>query len=131
LVKTADPTITTEIVGMRVVPLVGVGMFTRRVRFRIADPEVMAVVEHVAVILIRRVVVMVGALKIAERAECRILGVRMITVVPNGTVRSRSSRSIREYRETKGTERRLVARVTIGSDPGRGSFGRRHGGIAT
>jgi len=66
LVKAVDPTGAAEIVGMRVVSLVGVGMFTRRIRFRIADPEVMAVVKRVAVALVRRVVVTMGTVKTAK-----------------------------------------------------------------
>ncbi len=65
LVKTADPTGTTKIVGMRVVAVVGVGMITKRVRSRIADPEVMTIVKRVAVTAVRRVVVPVGTMNMA------------------------------------------------------------------
>jgi hypothetical protein len=68
LVKTVDPAGTTEIVGMRMMVVVVVGRIAKRVRLRIADPEVMAVVKRVAVSVIRRVVVTVGAVAMAESA---------------------------------------------------------------
>jgi hypothetical protein len=84
LVKTVDPTGTTEIVGMRVVAVVGIGLIAKGVGFRVADPEVMTVVKCVAVTAVRRVFVTVGTLKMAERAERVIRRMRMIAVVPDG-----------------------------------------------
>ncbi len=117
LVKAADPAGTTEIVGMRVVAVVGVALAVKGVRFRVSDPEVMAVVKRVAVTVVRRVVVTVGTVKPAERAERVIRGMRMVAVEPDGAVMAMRSRRTRVDRDPKGTGRRFVARVSVGSCP--------------
>lgn len=131
LVNTADPTGTTKIVGMRVVAVVGVGWTVNGVRLRVSDPEVMAVVKRVAVTVVWRVVVTVGIVKTAERAEHVIRGTRMISVVPDGAVMAKPSRCTRVDRDPKGTRRRFVARVSVGSGPRPRSVWRRRSGIAT
>ena len=86
MVKTADPTGSAEVVGMRVVAIVGVGMIAKGVRFRVADPEVMTVVKRVAVAAVRRVIVTVRTVKMAKLAERVIHGMRVVAVVPDGAV---------------------------------------------
>jgi hypothetical protein len=117
LVKAADPTGTTEIVGMRVVAVVGVVLVVEGVRFCISDPEVMAVVKRVAVTVVRHVVVTVGTVKTAERAERVIRGMRMVAVEPGGAVMAMRSRRTRVDRDPKGTRRRFVTRISLGSGP--------------
>jgi hypothetical protein len=55
--EAADPTGTTKIVGVGVVPVIGVGAVTDCVWLRVADPEVMTVVKRVAMAAVRCVVV--------------------------------------------------------------------------
>ncbi len=131
LVKAADPAGTTKIVGMRVVAVVGVGWAANGVRLRVSDPEVMAVVKRVAVTLIWRVVVTVGTVKTAERAERVIRGMRMVVVVPDGADMAERSRRTRVDRDPKGTRRRFVAHVPLGSAPRTRSMWRRRSGVAT
>ncbi len=131
LVKAADPAGTTEIVGMRVVAVVGVVLVVESVRFCISNPEIMAVVKRVAVTVVRHVVVTVGTVKTAERAERVIRGMRMVAVEPGGAVMAMRSRRTRVDRDPKGTRRRFVARVSVRSGARPIGMWRRRCGIAT
>ena len=131
LMKTADPTGTTKIVRIRVMAVVGVGMVTKSVRFRVADPEVMTVVKRVAVTAVRHVVVTVGSGKMAERAERVIRRMRMVPVVPDRAAIARRLRRTREDCDAEASRRRFVARVSVGIGLETRNLGRRRNGIAT